>query len=827
MFLQDLRIAVRRLLKAPGFSIAAILMLTLGIGATTGIFSIVESVLLRPLPFPEPDKLVVLSDTLQGVQIGGNDEVGVTPQDILNYTRDTHSFASLGGYRSAGFELSGAGEPAQVDAERMTAGVFPALDVAPLMGRFFTQQEDEQKEQVVLLSYAMWQKRFHGDPHVLGSKILLDRKPYVVIGVMPRNFEFPLRPGQLDRAELWVPMSFIPDELGPSGAASWSYHMVGRLKPGVTARQARDDAERVAQETMRNYPAFMSSLHISAVVHSLHEETVREARSLLRILFLAISVVLLIACANLAGLLLVRAIRQRREIAVRLALGAGKRALLRQAILESLVLSLAGGVLGLIVAALGLLIGKNLLPETLPRVGEIGVDWKVVGFAVLLALLTGIVCGLAPAFAAIRTSVNETLKQGGRTGTAGGHARLRSALVIGEIAIALVLLAASGLLLRSFEKMRAVELGFRPDHTLTAAYSLPHNQYDTQPKIDQFNRELLLRVQQLPGVQAAGLTSILPDAGGDSNGTFVVDGYVAPKGEGMNLATPLRVEGNYFQAMGIPLLEGRFFAESDTAASQLAVIVNRKFAQHYWPGESPLGKRIRFGTQEMKTPWLTVVGEVADVKEGSPDEPDKQQFYQPITQLEAAIGPMGSPTDLVGDSGYIALRTSIAPEQMTNLLRETVRSIDPQLPLSQVQTMEHAVSESEAPRRFNTALIASFAGAALLLAALGIYSVIAFSAALRAQEMAVRIALGSQRSGILNLVFASAVKLAIVGCAIGMVGTLAASRLLHSFLFGVSAFDPLTLAVAVMFVLALAIVASWLPAHRAASIDPMKALRAD
>ncbi len=827
MFLQDLRIAIRRLAKAPGFTLAAVLMLTLGIGATTGIFSIVESVLLRPLPFPEPQNLVKLSDTLQGADIGGNNEVGVTPQDIQNYTRDTHGFASLGGYRRSDYELSGVGEPAQINATRMTGGVFPALEVAPMMGRFFTQQEDDQKEPVVVLSYALWQKRFHGDPQILGSKILLDRKPYVVIGVMPRNFEFPLAPGLLNHTELWVPMSFTADELGPSGAASWSYQMVGRLKPGVTARQAQDDAERVAQETMRNYPAFMASLRITSVVRSLHEETVEEARSLLRILFLAISVVMLIACANLAGLLLVRAIRSRREIAVRLALGAGKSALLRQTVLESLVLSLTGGVLGLALAALGLFIGRNLLPETLPRIGEIGLDWKVVGFAFLLAMLTGIVCGLAPAFAAIRTSVNETLKQGGRTGTAGGHQRLRSALVISEIAIAMVLLAASGLLLRSFEKMREVDLGFRPDHTLTAAYSLPRQQYDTQAKIDEFNRELVHRLQQLPGVQSAGLTSLLPDAGYDSAGTFIVDGYVAPKGEGMNLATPMAVEGNYFQAMGIPLLQGRFFTEADTATSQLVVVVNHKFAQRYWPGESPLGKRLRFGTQEMSTPWLTVVGEVADVKEGSPDAPDKQQYYQPIVQIEAAAGSLASPTDLNGNSGFIALRSATPPEQMTNLLQATAHSIDPQLPLSQVQTMEHAVSDSEAPRRFNTALIASFAGAALLLAALGIYSVIAFSAALRAQEMALRIALGSQRSGILNLVFGSALKLALVGCAIGLVGTLAASRLLHSFLFGVSAFDPLTLSVAVLGVLALAIVASWLPAYRAASVDPIKALRAD
>ncbi len=408
----------------------------------------------------------------------------------------------------------------------------------------------------------------------------------------------------------------------------------------------------------------------------------QEARSLLRILFLAISVVMLIACANLAGLLLVRAIRQRREIAVRLALGAGSSALLRQAVMESLVLSLTGGILGLIVAAVGLWVGVGLLPETLPRVGEIGLDWKVVAFAFLLAMLTGIVCGLAPAFAAIRTSVNEALKQGGRTGTAGGHQRLRSALVIGEIAIAMVLLATSGLLLRSFEKMRAVELGFRPDHTLTASYSLPRNQYDTQAKVDGFNHELVHRLQALPGVQSAGLTSLLPDAGDDSAGTFIVDGYVPPKGEGMNLATPMSVEGNYFQAMGIPLLQGRFFTEADTASSQLVVIINHKFAQRYWPGESPLGKRMRFGTQEMSSPWLTVVGEVADVKEGSPDAPDKQQYYQPVAQVEAAAGSLASPTDLNGNSGFIALRTSTPPEQMTNLLQATVHSIDPQLPLS-------------------------------------------------------------------------------------------------------------------------------------------------
>jgi predicted permease len=827
MLNRELRIAVRHLMKSPGFSIAAVLTLALGIGATTAIFSIIEGVLLRPLPFPRPERLVVLADIIQGADIGGNNEAGVTTQDIRNYSRDTRTFENLGGYQQTQYELSGAGEPVQVNAARMSGGVFPALSVQPLLGRFFTQQEDDQREPVVVLSYSLWQRRFHGNPNVLRSKILLDRKPFVVVGVMPRNFEFPLMPGQLNRTELWVPISFTEAELSPAGASNWSYQMVGRLKPGVTPQQAQADAQRVAQDTMKNYPSFMASLHITAVVHSLREATVAEAHQLLRTLFLAIFVVLLIACANLAGLLLVRAIRRRREIAVRLALGARAGALLRQAMVESLLLSVAGGVLGLILAAIGLRVGLSRLPETLPRISEIGLDWQVLAFAMVLAVFTGILCGLAPAFAAIRTSVNETLKQAGRTGMAGGHTRLRSALIIGEIAVALMLLAASGLLLRSFEKMRAVELGFRPDHTLTAVYSLPRQQYGTQAAVNEFNRELLRRLQQLPGVQNVGFTSFLPAANNSNNSTFIVEGYVPPPGAGLNLATTIMVERDFFQAMRIPLLRGRLFTDSDTANSQLVTIVNQKFAQHYFPAGDPIGKRFRIGTQEMQTPWITIVGEVANIKESSPDVPDKEQYYQPVDQYESAIGALGTPTDLNGNGGYIVLRASMPPEQMTNGLRATVRSLDPQLALTQVQTMEQAVSDSEAPRRFNTVLISSFAVAALLLAALGIYSVIAFSSALRVQEMAIRMALGSQRSGILRLVFVSAAKLALIGCGIGLIVTFATSKLLHSLLFGVSPFDPLTLTLAALFVMLLALAAAWLPAQRATSVELTQALRVE
>jgi len=826
MFLHELRIPVRHLLKSPGFTTAAVVMLALGIGATTAIFSIVEGVLLRPLSFPHPEGLVVLSDVLEEAKLGGNGEVGVTAPDIRAYTRDTHSFEALGGYQPVGYELSGIGEPAQVNAARMSGGVFRALGVAPLMGRFFTQQENDQYEQITVVSYALWRTRLHGDAHVLGTKILLDRKPYIVIGVMPRDFEFPLVPGHLNNCELWVPMSLTEQEL-TTGVASWNFAMVGRLEAGISAAQAQSDAERVARDTMRGYPAFMSNMHIQPVVRSLHEQTVQQARRLVRTLFLATVVVLLIACANLAGLLLVRGIRRRREIALEMALGAPAGTLLGEAILESLLLSITGGVFGVGLAAIALRVGVSLLPETLPRIQEIRLDGQVVLFAIVLSVLTGIVCGLAPAFAALRTNVNEALKEGRRTGTvSAGHVWLRSAFVAGEIAIALVLLAASGLLLRSFEKMLSVDLGFRPDHVLTASYSLPQKQYATQLSVDEFNHELIRHLRQLPGVKYAGMTSFLPGSG--SNSTVIdAEGCVVPQGGAMNLATQVTVKGDYLQAIGVRLLSGRYFTPADTADTQLVAIVSHKLAERCWPGSDPVGKRLRLGLQEAKIPWLTVVGEVGDVKEASPDLPSKQQYYMPVEQYEKSIGPFGSPTDLTGNGGSVVVRTAMEPERMANVLRATVRSLDPQLPLAQVQSMERAVSNSEAPRRFNTVLISAFAMAAALLAALGMYSVIAFSAALRTQEMAIRMALGSQRASIVRLVFASAAKVAMLGCAIGLLGVAAASRLLGSFLFGVGSFDPLVLTLAAAFVLLLAGLASLLPARRAASIDLMSMLRAE
>ena len=827
MLFRDLRYALRQLRKSPGFALTAVLTLAFGIGATTAIFSIVEGVLLRPLPFPHPEKLVVLSDVLAGASFGNNGEAGVTAPEILTYERDTRSFTSLGGYQQTGYELSGAGAPAQISAARLTASIFPTLGIAPLMGRTFTQREDDSSQQVAVISYGMWHSRFQGDPHVLGRKILLDRKPYEIIGVMPRSFEFPLIPGRLYHSELWVPMSPTHDEL-TIGAASWNFQMVGRLKPGITPAQAQQDAESVAQQIMRNFPAFMTSLHISAVVRPLADDTVAQARPLIHTLFLAVIVVLFIACANLAGLLLVRVIRRRHEIAVRIALGAGAAAILRQMLIETLTLSIAGGLLGLGLAATVLRVGISLLPETLPRISSIGLDWQVVAFSLIAAVLTGLLCGLVPSFAASRTAVNDTLKEGGRTGTTGsGHARLRSALVVAEIAVALVLLIASGLLLRSFEKLRAVDLGFRADHMLTASYGLPQQQYSTQASIDAFNNALLGKLQQLPGVELVGITSTLPASGNHNNSAFLAEGYVAPKGKELNLAWPSQIMGNYFHASGIPLLRGRVFTDADNDKAPLVCIVNHAMAQHFWPGQDPIGKRVRWGMKETPTPWMTVVGEIGDIRQSSAESDVQYQIYQPVRQNTASYGSLAPPDSLDGQGGSIVLRTMLPPEQMANALRATVRSIDPQLPLTQVRSMEQAVNETEAPRRFNAVLISGFAAAAVLLALLGIYSVIAFSAAQRTQEIAIRLALGSQRSSVMQLILASGARLGLIGCGLGALAALFATRLLRTLLFQVDPLDPAVIILAALCIFVLALVASLIPARRAASIEPMQALRTE
>jgi putative ABC transport system permease protein len=820
--LADIKYALRQLRRSPGLTLTAVLTLAFGIGATTAIFSIVEGVLLRPLPFSDPGRLVVIGDEIEGMNNGENMWTTTAP-GVRAYDRDTHAFAGVGGYHYAGFELSGLGAPARIRAARLTSNVFPVLGVGPVMGRTFTQKEDECGQQLAVISYQMWRGRFNGDAHILGQKIFLDRKSYEIIGVMPRDFEFPLVPGQLNRIELWVPMSFTQDELG--SPTRWDMNAIARLKPGVTAQQATADAEPVAEQIMRSVPPSMGTLRFHPRVFPLQDLTVEHARPLVHMLFWAVVSVLFIACLNLAGLLLLRVIRQRREIAVRLALGASGAAVMRRSLIEALLLSAAGGFLGLTLANVALQAGISFLPESLPRVSAIALDGRVVAAAIGLTMLTGLACGLIPALSAARTSVNQALKEAGRTGTEGaGHARLRSALVVAEVAAAFVLLIAAGLLIRSFDRLRAVDLGFRSDHTLTASYSLAEQQYSTQAAVDAFNAALLAKLEQIPGAQYVGTTSGLPAAGDNNWQAFVPEGYVAPKGGGMVKAWPAKVMGNYFRAAGIPLLRGRDLSDADRPGAPLVVIVNHTLAERYWPGQDAIGKRLHLGLPVTDLPWMTVVGEIGDVKQTAADAETQSQIYWPVSQSRDLHGRNEAPAWVDGRFGSIVIRGQLPPELMIDSLRAAVRSIDPQLPLNRVQSMEQVVSEGQVSRRFNTVLISSFALAAVLLAVLGIYSVIAFSAALRTHELAIRLAMGAQRSSVLRLVLSAGAELGLAGCLIGGVAAVFCTRLLRSLLFNVNPLDPAVLVLAAVSIFLLALAASIVPARRAASIEPMQAL---
>jgi predicted permease len=820
---QNFRFAFRQLGKTPGFTLTVVLTLALGIGATTAIFSLVEGILLRPLPFSNPDRLVLLGDHL-----GGGQNTPVTAREIGIYSNATSAFSSMGGYTAARYELSGSAASGatseEVRAARFNAGVFPTLGVRPVLGRVFTQQEEEARQPLTVISYALWLTRYQRDPRALGSTIDLDRRPYTIIGVMPRSFAFPLEDGQLDQVQLWVPMSLTPDELADQNAGFWGYQMVARLKDGVTFSQAAQDADRVAQQVMRSFPVNMSAIRIQGDITRLMEYAVADVRPLLRTLFLAVSIVLVIACVNVAGLLLVRAIRRRREYAVRLALGARASAIIRESVCEGLLLSFAGGLLGSAFAAAAIRTALHLLPESMPRVDSISINGIVVGFALLLAFATGALCSLAPAFAALRTNLTESLKEGVRTGTgASSHAWLRSTLVVSEIAIALVLLTISGAFLRSFQKMRAVDPGFRPDNVLVASYQLPLNQYNTQTSAEAFNRAVVDRLASKPGIVAAGITNILPASGLYGGVGYTIEGAPLDTWK-LKFAMFAITYGDYFRAMSIPLLDGRYFSADDRSDSSLVVIVGQSMAEHSWPGQRAVGKRMHVGNPHKGLPWATVVGVVADTKVGSPDEPSKDQLYLSAEQPAILFGSDASDHPIL-TNGYITLRSALPPEQMTQTLRATVAEIDPLLALQQMQPMSAVISNVEAPRRFNTDLITAFAAGALVLAITGIYAVVAFSVSLRTQEIAIRMALGAQRNRIARLVLISGAKMALIGCGLGVLGSLAISRMVSSFLFNVSATDPLVYLAAALTMMLMALAASALPAMRAASADPIEALR--
>lgn len=817
---QDLRFAFRQIRKTPLFALAVILTLALGIGSTTAIFSLVEGILLRPLPFSNPDRLVLLGDHL-----GPRPTTPVTPREIGVYSSTTTAFSSMGAFIDVQYELSGGAVPEQISGTRVTAALFPTLGTRPILGRTFTPQEEDGRQLLALISYGMWGNRFHRDPDVIGKSLVLDRKTYSIIGVMPRDFEFPVQPGRLNQSQLWVPMSLTEDELSERNLGFWGFHIVARLRDGVTMSQAASDADRVAKLIMRGFPPSLSAIHIRGDVIPLRESVVADVRPMLNNLLFAVSVVLLIACANVAGLLLVRAIRRRREYAVRLALGARSGIILRQSIFEGLLLSMSGGVLGLALAATAIRTALHLLPDSMPRIESISINAAVTTFAVLVALASGTICSFAPAFAALRTNLTETLKEGSRTGSSGtSHTWLRSALVVGEIAIALVLLTISGAFLRSFQKMRAVNPGFSPDHVLVAGYALPLQQYPTQTSVETFNRSVLDRLAANPGIVAVGITNTLPASGGSAQSTYTVEG-VPEASWRIKFAPFMIIYGDYFRAMQTSLLDGRTFTMNDRSGSVPVVIVNESLAKNSWPGQSAIGKRIHLGNPQKGLPWATVVGVVADTKLGARDEPSGDQIYLPWQQPEILFGTPSQELTRPG-GGFIALRSALPPEQMIQTLRSNVAGIDPLLALYQPGPMEELLVNVEAPRRFNTDLITAFALGALLLAITGIYAVVAFSVSMRTQEMAIRMALGAQRGGIAQLVLIWGGRLALVGCALGVVGSIAVSRLVSSFLFEVSATDPLIYLSCILIMIVMALVASAIPAMRAASVDPIEALRA-
>lgn len=818
--IREVRFALRRLRKSPGFTITVVLTLALGIGATTAVFSLIEGILLRPFPFPESNQLVILGD-----HIGNGRQTPVTARDILAYSGATKAFSAMGGYIGTTYELSGGESPQEIVGARLNASVFPTLGIQPQLGRVFNAQEDDGHHPVVVIGDGLWQDRFHRDPSVLGRSIQLDRKTYSVIGVMPRQFEFPFNGGGLDRAQLWVPLSLTPEELSEQSAGFFGFQIVARLKDGVGLAAAAQDADRVAHDIMRTYPPAMSAIKIRGEVTPLSEYVVGESRPVLRGLFAAVAVVLLIACVNVAVLMLVRAVGRLRESAVRLALGARPSVIVRESMLEGLLLSSAGAVLGFGLASIAIRTSLRFLPDSLARIDSVRIDDGLAFFSLCLAMLTGVVSSIAPSFAAVRSNITDTLKDSARGGSIGkSHAWLRSALIAAEIAIALVLLTTCGAFLRSYQKMLAVDPGFQPDRVLVAGFQLPLNEYATFRAEDNFNREVVERLSSTPGIVAVGISSLVPGSKFYGQAAYTIEGQPR-EGWKVQFAAFGTVYGRYFNSLGIALLEGRLFTAQDRGDAPLVAIVNRSMARHYWPGQSAIGKRMHIGNPSNGLPWATIVGVVANAKISSPDEPDEDEWYFPREQPAILNGRESSANLVNPASGFITVRSTLPADQMTQTVRATVAEIDPRLPLQQVQSMNEVMSNIEAPRRFNTNLITVFAGGALILAITGIYAVVAFSISIRTQEIAIRMALGAQRKSIARLVLFAGTKLALVGCALGLLGSLAVSRLVSSFLFEVSATDPLIYTGGVLVMVAVALLASALPAVRAASADPVEALR--
>jgi putative ABC transport system permease protein len=801
LLLQDLRIGARMLFKNPGFTLIAVLTLALGIGANTAIFSVVNAVLLRPLPYQEPQQLVMVWETDEN-----NAPTLVAPANFTDWSEQSQSVVNLAAIRGWDANLTGAGEPERLRGAQATADLFKALGVQPLVGRAFLPGEDQEgSPRVVVLSYGLWRRRFGADASVVGKDIMINGLNRTVVGVMPPDFKLPMLTARAapTKSELWTPWVMSANYRKRRDLGQLS--VIARLKPGVTAAQAQAELSAISARQ----PRPETGVRPGAQVIPLHDNLVGDVRQALLVLLGAVGFVLLIACANVANLLLTRSAARRQEIAIRAALGADRWRVIQQLLTESLLLALSGGVLGLWLASWSTVALVALSPENLPRADEIGVDWRVLGFTCALSLLTGLVFGLAPAWQSSRLDLHTTLKESGR-GLPGGRGRLSDLLVVSELALALALLAGAGLFVNSFWRLSRVDAGFEAAHALTLQVSLPGAKYPESAQQIAFFDQVIARVGALPGVQAVGVASAIPLTGWQNQTPFLAEGrQELSQQEELDTVSP-----DYFRAMGIPLQAGRAFNEQDQFNAPRVVIVSQGLARRYWPGENPVGKRLRFPGSPNE-PWRTIVGVVGDIKQASLAGEATREYYLPHRQDNWGFT----------SSMTLVVRATVEPSGLIGAVSEQVRAVDKDLPIYNVKTMAQLRAQSAAASRFQTLLLGSFAAIALLLAAVGIYGVMAYAVARRTQELGLRLALGAQAGDVLKLVLARGLKLIFLGVAIGLLAALALTRWLETLLFGVRPTDPLTFGAIALVLIVIALLACWIPARRATKVDPLTALR--
>lgn len=814
---QDLRYGVRTLRKSRGFALVAILTLALGIGANAAIFSVVNAVLLSPLPYAHADRLMVVKELLPNT---GPAPFDISGPDISLIQKTNHVFDGVGGFRVWTYELSGDREPQRVVADRVSSDLFDVLGVQPMAGRAFTAEEEPFGHQVAILSYGLWQRQFGGRRDILGQTVNLDRRPYTVVGVMPQSFVFPL-PGMAQgvAADLWVPLGLTKEELADFGD-NFSYTVVGQVKAGITPGQVNADLQLVAQGVLDTYKQWardagssLGDFRLGMTSVPLRDQMIGPLKPMLLLLLGAVGFVLLIACVNVANLLMMRSVGRQKELAVRLAIGAGRFRLLRQFLVEAMLLSFVGGTLGLALAVWfkdGLV---GWMPANIPVFRAIELDWRVLLFSLLLMMLAGLGFSTLPALWVSRTDFSPALQESGRSNSQGpDHRRMRAAFAVAEVALSVVLLVGAGLLVRSFLRVLNTDPGFRPEHVLTASIDLPPSEYSEDAKVTLFYKQLLERLQQTLGVAAVGGSTDLPLLGGWTH-AFTVEGYQPPPGPALSLCHHSVIYGDYLQTMGIPLLRGRYFSERDGPKSSHVLIVSESFAHKYWPGQDPLGKRLKWGPQESSDPWMTVIAVVGNVKQGALDAPTDPHTYEAYAQLGGAPWLR------------IAIRGAGDVTTLANALRAAVWGLDHQLAVADLRTMDQVISRSTASRRFIVSLIVSFAALALVLAAIGIYGVLAYSVARRTHEIGVRVALGARRADVVRLVLHQGLWVTGLGIVLGVVGAVVVTRFLQSLLYEVGPTDTPTFACVLLLLVAVSLTASYLPARRAMRVEPVVALR--